>query len=195
LPVDLITANGNTVAIQLRGVVSGETYYLKVSSQTQSTGAYDLAANLGTETVTFARGGEGTLTPAAPAVHHDFTLSRTGLVHMVLAADGGTGTAVWTITDSDGNVVSQQLVQAGQGRSLDLLLGSGTYRISIGLLDPSQTLHFKVALATISDPVGARPTDPTGTPEPPDPNAPPSPPPPDDIQWEPADDPDSVQWY
>jgi hypothetical protein len=195
LPVDLVTANGNTAAVQLRGVMPGQTYYLKVSSQTQSTGAYELAAYLGPETVTFARGGEGTLTPAAPAVHHDFALSRSGLVHMVLAADGA-GTAVWTITDSDGNVVSQQLVQAGQGRSVDLLLTNGTYRISLGLLDPTQTVQFTLTLAAISDPVGARSSDPTGTPEPPDPNAPTSPPPPpDDIQWEPSDDPDTVSWY
>src|SRR5205823_5529727 len=44
VPAEVITADGGTTTVQARGLTPGSVYYLRLSSDTRSVGAYQLAA-------------------------------------------------------------------------------------------------------------------------------------------------------
>ena len=180
---EVITADGNTTTLQVRGLVAGGTYFIKLSSDTQARGAYALAADLRPDTVTIPTGMSGTLAQDTPVQSARLRLTQTGQVHFVLAVDGiagaGRGAEV-IVTATDGSIAARFFAPVGRGRSLDVFLPAGDYLVQIGTTDPSTPSTIRLGAVVVTDPTGATPTDPTGTPEPtsPPPNSPPTSPPP-----------------
>ena len=105
----------------------------------------------------------------------------------------------WEWSRSMCTIVARQSIRADRGRSIDLLLEAGTYRITIRTLDPTRVFHYRLGAAAFSDPTGARAADPTTSPEqsgstppaPPDGNSSNS----SDIQWDPNRDVENAEWY
>lgn len=171
LDTDAITADGNTTTIQARGLATGGTYFLRVSSDTHSVGGYHLSGDVRAEVVALPDGGTGTLDAPHPAAAATLDLAQTGQVHFVLSADGRTttGAARLVVAADDGTVVARLGVPAGRGRSVDVFLRAGRYRIEVRSGDPSSPVTFKLGLDVVTDPTGATATDPTATPQDPPP--------------------------
>jgi hypothetical protein len=187
LAVEVLTADGRTTTVQVRGMAAGGTYFVKTFSDTGATGKYTLAADLRADTVALPPLASGTLTPDAPESLADFTMAQTGQAHFVLTAGSGEGAVELVVTDEAGRVVARVTAVAGRGRSVDVFLAAGTYRVTARTADGSP-LAYQVAAAVVTDPVGVKPTDPTTDPQPspppptdtslPPPTSPPPPPPP-----------------
>jgi hypothetical protein len=195
LNAEVLTADGNTTTIQVRGLVPGNAYVLSLSSELHAVGDYHLAADLRIDPVSLPHGGSGTLSADAPVAAATFSLAQTDQIHFVLAATGASNNAEATlvVTASDGTVVAQLNVPVGRGRSIDLFLPAGDYRVEIRGNDPFSPLAFQLGMAVETDPTGATPTDPTSTPE--QPPSPP-PPPPSEPVMQPADpNSDDTIWY
>ncbi len=177
LAAEVIAADGNTTTLQVRGLSAGATYFVKAFSDTQRTGAYTFTADLRSDTTTIPELAAGTVSPASPA-SAAFTLAQTGQVHFVLTLTGAAGSAEAVVTDAAGAVVGRFAASANRGRSLDLYLLAGEYTITVKLVSGG-ALGFRLGVAIVTDPVGARPADPTGTPvstTPPPASPPPAPP-------------------
>ena len=181
LAAEVISADGNTTTIQVRGLSAGGTYFVKALSDTQKTGAYTFTADLRAETTTIPQVAAGTLSGATPPASTTFTLAQTGQVHLVLNATGISGSAEAVVTNAAGAVVARFSANANRGHSLDVFLAAGRYTITVRSVSGA-ALGFRLGLAIVTDPVGARVTDPTGTPvstAPPPASPPPAPPPSD----------------
>lgn len=182
LAAEVITADGNTTTIQVRGLSAGSTYFVKALSDTQRTGAYTFAADLRSEATTIPEAAAGAVSAAAPAVT-SFALAQTGQVHLVLTATGAAGSAEAIVTNAAGEVVARFSANASRGRSFDVYLTAGEYTITVRSLTGAP-LGFRLGAAVVTDPIGVRPADPTGTPAsttpPPSNPPPPSGPPPND---------------
>jgi hypothetical protein len=193
---DVLTADGNTTTLQVHGLNPGSAYFLSLASDVHALGNYHLSVDLRTDAIAFPHGGTGTLTAAAPIAAAIFELPQTAQVHSVLTATGVSAagrSAQFVILNVDGTVAAQFDTPVGRGRSLDVFLPAGSYRIEIRSSDPSVPIGFRLGLAVVTDPTGATPVDPTGTPEQP---PPPPPPPPSDPPLVPDDpDPDDADWY
>jgi hypothetical protein len=161
VPADVLTADGNTTTVQVRGVTPGGTYYLRVSSDSGATGGYHLSADLTATPSVPQMGAAGTLAAATAQTTGVLNVPMTGLVRFALAADGGP--AELTVTAENGAVVSTLTVAAGRGRSVDLLLAAGRYRVTVRKTGAADTA-FKLFVHGTTDPVGPRRTDPTATP-------------------------------
>ena len=172
------SANGNTTTLQVTGLKAGATYFVKTFSDSGSVGEYTFAADVRPDVVTVPELASGTV-GAATAATTEFSLEQTSQVHLVLSATGARGTAEAVITNEAGDVVGRFTAAAGRGRSLDLYLAAGKYTVTVRSVG-GDTLGFQLGLAIVTDPVGAQPEDPTGTPAPttpPPPTSPPVPPP------------------
>lgn len=181
LAADLLTADGGTTTVLVRGLTPGRVYFIKVSSDTGARGAYHLSADLRTSAAEMPPGGAGTLDAAHPALAAQLDLNQSGQVHFVLAADGAAGAgraAEVVVTAADGTVVARLSAAVGRGRSLDVFLTAGRYRVEVRSTDPSAPVAFKLGVAVVTDPTGAMPVDPTAMPEPLPLPLPPPPPPP-----------------
>lgn len=214
LATDVITADGNTTTIQARGLSPGGTYFLRVSSDTHSVGGYHLSGDLRTDAAALPHGGTGTLDPTHPAAAATLALAQTGQVHFVLSAAGQSSTATvqLVVTADDGTIVAQLTVPTGRGRSVDVFLPAGRYRVEVLSTGTPSPVSFNLGLDVVTDPTGATPTDPTGTPQDPPPpdgsgsTAPPTtdtttltpadpPPPPDQPPPPDPGDADDPYWY
>jgi hypothetical protein len=183
---EVLTADGNTTTIQVRGVAAGGVYFIKTFSDTRSTGSYDLAADLRAAPIAVPPLASGTLTADAPEASADFAMPQTGQAHFVLSVDGAEGVVELVVTDADGRVVARVTAVAGRGRSVDVFLAAGAYRVTTRTTCGSPVV-YQVGAAIVTDPVGAKPTDPTTDPQRPappptdtslPPHPPPAPPPP-----------------
>ncbi|QEL17788.1 matrixin family metalloprotease [Limnoglobus roseus] len=179
IATEVLTADGNTTTVQLRDVPSGQTYFLKLSSDTHARGNYVLSTDLRSDALTFPSGPVQSLDTLAPLVNGGLVLTQTGQVHLVLSADGtgvDTPGVEMVVTAEDGTVVATLTTAAHRGRSLDVFLTAGTYSIRFRALGTSAPVDFRLAAVVITDPVGATPVDPTDDPEPTSPPPPPPPP-------------------
>jgi hypothetical protein len=191
LAADVLTADANTTTIQVRGLTPGQTYFVRVASDTHTRGEYHLSADLSTNTAQVPSAGGATLDAANPAMAATFHLAQSGQVHFVLTAEGpaGAGRSVELIVRAaDGTVAARVVVPVGRARSVDVFLRAGNYRIEVRTTDASVPVAFQLGVAVVTDPTGATPVDPTTTPEQP-PSDPPSsdPPPPSDPNDPPPD--------
>lgn len=170
LDAEVISADGNTITLQVRGLQPGAAYFVRTVSDSKSVGGYHLAADLRTQTesVPELKSGvvSGTATQSAP-----FELAQSGQVHLVLSATGASGSAEAVVTDAFGREVGRFSTAVGRGHSLDLFLSAGTYTVSVGSVTGA-ALNFVLGAAIVTDPIGAKPEDPTNTPQP---TAPPAP--------------------
>lgn len=164
LAAEVLTADGNTTAVQVRGLQPGGTYFLRLTSDTGSVGAYSLAADLRADALSMPMGGTGTLDADHSAAAATLELAQTGQVHFVLSADGSSGQAVLTVTAADGTEVARVVAPVGRGRSVDVFLPAGAYQVKVSSAGGSP-VAFKVGVSVVTDPVGAQAADPTGTPD------------------------------
>ena len=113
-------------------------------------------------------------------------LEQSAQVHFVLSVDGPAGgTAELVVRDSAGNVAARISVPVGRGRSVDLYLAAGDYRVGVRSPRPGSSLGFDLGVGIITDLIGPEVHDSTGdasgaspSPPPSDPPPPGSPPPP-----------------
>ncbi|AMV24788.1 Matrixin [Gemmata sp. SH-PL17] len=161
---EVVAANGNTTTVQVTGLKAGMTYFVKTSSDSGAAGDYTFAADVRTDAVSVPELATGTVGATSSATT-EFTLDQTGQVHLVLSATGARGTAEAVITNEAGEVVGWFSAAAGRGRSLDVYLAAGKYTVTMRSVS-GDDLGFQLSLAIVTDPVGAQPEDPTGTPAP-----------------------------
>jgi hypothetical protein len=179
-----ILASGNGVfTIQASNLNAGGSYGLEVSSDGSSagTGNYTLDAAFGSTAADLSTFASGSLSAPAPEQSYNFYVGESQLFQFLLAAGGSgapAGSAVqMTIKDQDGNIVYSLGANAGDTASSDaLLLDPGAYTITfIGLAPPGGSvppLSYSLIGESISDPIGAVPSDPTTTPVYTDPTTP-----------------------
>jgi hypothetical protein len=163
---EVITADGGTTTIQVRGLLPGETYFLKLTSDTHSVGDYVLAGDLRVTPFAFPDGGSGTLGPSHPEAAATITLPQTDQVHLVLSTTGPAGSAAeLVVTAPDGTVFADLPVATGRGRSVDLFLPAGTYRVVIRLAAGTAPVGWVLGASLVTDPVGARADDTGSSPD------------------------------
>jgi hypothetical protein len=199
LAADLFTADGNTTTVQARGLQPGGVYFIKLNSDTGGVGAYSLSGDLRAGLLTMPRGATGTLDAAHPSTSATLKLAQTGQVHFVLSADGSAGQAVLTVTKTNGTEVARVTAPVGRGRSVDVFLPDGQYQVKVTYSGGSPVV-FALGVKLVTDPVGAKESDPTGTPDsgcgdgsgsPSSGTGSDS-----DVVWiAPSNDPDAAQWY
>jgi hypothetical protein len=165
LSTQVFTANGNTTILQASGLQPGGVYYINATSDSGTTGAFELSADVGTPTVQILLLGSGTLSESVPQESGGFTLTETAEIHLVLSATGDSGTVEMIVTNADGQIVSSMSAAADRARSVDLILAAGQYTVTVQTVDGS-TLSFQLGLMVLTDPVGAQPSDPTSNPQP-----------------------------
>lgn len=185
-PARVITAKGNTTTVQATRLLPGRDYFPRVSSDTQSTGRYQLAGDLHSTPVAIDLARSGTLEAGRLGTTGTRHLEQSAQVHFVLSVDGPVGgTAELVVRDSAGNVAARISVPVGRGRSMDLYLAAGDYRVGVRSPRPGSSLGFDLGVGIITDPIGPEVHDSTGdasgaspSPPPSDPPPPGSPPPP-----------------
>jgi hypothetical protein len=90
-----------------------------------------------------------------------FTLAQSGQVRVALATTGETEAVV---ADATGREWGRFTTTAGRGRSLDLFLGKGVYRVTVRPVGGGR-IDFRLGLLVVTDPIGVRPADPTPAPD------------------------------
>jgi hypothetical protein len=169
LGAEVITADGGTTTLQVRGLAPG-VYFVRTRSDTGAVGGYRLAADLRAEVETVPELAAGDVSGAA-AAGAPFALAQSAQVHIVVTATGAGGAAEAVLTDASGAEVGRFQANAGRGRSLDLFLPAGAYAVSVRSVGGA-AVGFRLGLAVVTDPIGAKPEDPTNTPQPSTPPAP-----------------------
>jgi hypothetical protein len=170
----VLTDNGNTTLLQVSGLQTGGTYFIRASSDTGTKGLFELSAEVGTPTVQIPLLGAGTLTAANPGSSSGFTLTQTAQIHLVMSATGTSGAIELTVWNAAGQAIATIIAAADRARSLDVILAAGSYSVTLQTTNGS-TLSYQMDLVVMSDPVGVQPSDPTSNPQP---TSPPPPPPP-----------------
>lgn len=199
---EVVTADGTATVIQVRGLARGGTYFLRLASDTGTTGAYRFAADLRETALKVSRSGEGMLNDERPSTSARVRLAQSGQMHFVLSAEGAAGSAAELVVSTpNGQEVAHFSAAAGRGRSLDVFLAAGEYVVTIRSTGKVADVAYSVGLTLVTDPVGPSAADPVRNPDPPPSDAPPSDPPPSsdppsDTDWQtPEYTADSMQWY
>ena len=159
LDAEVIAADGNTTTLQVRGLVPGQSYFVRAFSDTQAVGGTTSRRTCGGGRVG-AGAPSGTLSSTA-TVTKTFELTQTGQVHLVLTGIGASGAVEAVVRDSAGREVGRFAANAGRGRSLDLFLRGDVHRDrAVG----ERVADRLRAGRAVTDPVGATPEDPTNAP-------------------------------
>jgi hypothetical protein len=153
---------------------------VRVSSDSGKVGNYGFAADFQPRAVASDLSARGTLSAGAPPAAATLTVQMSQQIHFVLAADAAPGAAVQlTIRNAAGQVVFQLQTQAGDAQSADVYLNDGTYSVQVSVVATSgctpPPVNFTLDLFDITDPVGARPYNPTNSPSSNSPDSPGSP--------------------
>jgi len=149
-----------------------------------------LAADLRSTPVAFDLTHGGTLNAETPASLRRLRLAQSAQVHFVLSVDGPAGSfAELVVRDLAGNIVARMPVTASRGRSVDLYLAAGDYRVGVRSLDPTVGLSFDLGISIITDPIGPEVHDSTDDPSGASPNPPSSAPPPSNSPPPPSSNP------
>ena len=173
VPFQVLTNNSGSSIIQVTNPTAGETYLLKVYSAAKQTGAYSMSVEFPTTAISFPHGGSGTLSSSAPTASAILTVSQSQVMHFVLAAGSvpaaPSTTVTLTITDSNGNVVAQLQVIAGDAESIDLFLQAGSYTLTVTAVsgsggEPQDNIGFNLDLIGMTDPVAVQSQNPSSTP-------------------------------
>jgi hypothetical protein len=163
------TSGANT--IQVTDAVPGETYKLKVFSNSGQTGSYSLSVSYLSTAISFPMSASGTLNATTSATA-TLQVDQSQVIHFVLTAgavpsDPNT-LVIMTILDSNGNVVATVQTNEDNAASIDVFLGEGTYTVSITeeTSDGSalQPVDFNVSAIGITDPVAVASSNPTSNP-------------------------------
>jgi hypothetical protein len=158
----VLAAEGGAFVVQLACSPSVSSYLIEVKGgalgSSTWTGAYYLDATFGT-----AAANPQAIASGAPSTASQ-TADTEELFRFVATAGAGDareGERV-TITDATGDVVGSLTVYSGQSESLTLLLGPGTYNVTVAAIIPSHDFNPPPSLLLVgmdfSDPIKAFPT-------------------------------------
>jgi len=164
----VLSNDSTSHAVQIRNIVPGDTYYVKVAAtdpkSSYKEGNYFLGVDFRANAVVLDTFATGALTNADRQAESTLAVNQTQLFNFVLgatSADPAIASAVrMTILDQSGRVVFTLTAKAGTTVSNDVFLQPGTYtvRFSGGTENQSGTmpnLDFSLLGQTRSDPIGA----------------------------------------
>lgn len=183
LEAKVLTDCTGSAVIQVDNVQPNADYFVRVETE----GAYNLTVDFTASDIPFTLGSTGSVATTQSAT---LTVSQSQMVQFVLTAGDGDGDVTMTISDANGLVVCMLAAEANSSRSVSVFLATGTYHVEMSSTLNGASLTYTLSACTITDPIGALPTDPTGTPVGSTPPPTTTTPPPDEptISWT-ADDP------
>jgi hypothetical protein len=151
---------GNAV-VEVDSVAPDADYFICVNTTT----SFKFTVDFTTKDVPFELGSTGG--PAtATAQTSTLNVAQSQVMYLALSAAGDSGAAIaLTIQDAAGNVVCILTSYGGSTRSASVFLAAGKYKVSmtliVDILNPTATLTYNLAAASITDPIGATVSDPT----------------------------------
>ncbi|HLW64275.1 MAG TPA: matrixin family metalloprotease [Gemmataceae bacterium] len=162
LNASVLTEDSYSTVLQLNNTVPGETYYIRVDSNTGSPGDYRMAVSFPTNGIDVPIAATGTFGTAVSSSTSTLTLNEGGFMHFALSVGGTAGTSdgvSMTIYDANGNVVTTLSSGAGDSHSVDLWLGVGSYRVVFQRSSANTSpLDFQLLSLLTTDPVGMGPS-------------------------------------
>jgi hypothetical protein len=171
--------NGNgDYTIQAAGVIGLQNYYLRISDNQSSAPAgsnYSLVADFNHHHGgPLSHFGHGTLTTTAPSQTATLYVAASQLFQFALSASSaaGTGSAVqMMLTATNSQMLLSLLSSVGSRATASVFLNPGQYTAQFRAISPDTSMPGPVGFlllgATLSDPVGPKPNDPTlSTPSP-----------------------------
>jgi hypothetical protein len=181
--VDVFDASGNPVSAQLlanengtfsvevENTTPGATYFVKVGAlgDGHDSGNYFLGVDFNTEVATaITTFGTGMLNQSATIDEHVVNVSKNRLYEFILAADNGPSGQASSVTmqilDAAGNVVFSLTAMSGQPASTGhTYLKAGKYLVKITSADAEPPLAYVLTGRLISDPIGPRTDDGSGS--------------------------------
>lgn len=200
---EVLTNNDGAFVLQLRNARPDADYFLRVCSDSNRIGNYQIAVDFNTTPIEFSLSSSGTLSDSYRQRTATLNVHLSQQMHFVLSAGPAKTDAklMLIIRNSAGQIVHQMSVVAGESRSADVFLADGTYTVTVAILslsgDPLPSLGYQLNAIGITDPVGAQKSDTTSAPEGgTSPNT--GSPPPDDgssSTWSSTDSSDGSAWY
>jgi hypothetical protein len=187
---DVLVNDSSSYMLQIPGVASGNTFYIKVapdmSAGANNTGDYLLGVNYRSTPIALGQIVTSTLTASQPAEYRTMSVSQSQVTHLVLSASATAVPAAVRLTlyDQNGVAVFVLTAMAGQTVSGDVYLAGGvTYKAVFCAAtadhSPLPSLTYNLRGKSLTDPIDPLPTDPTdpssgdGTPVVTDPTTPP----------------------
>jgi len=171
IATEVLTNNEGAFVLQLRNVNPNTDYFLRVGSDSNRIGNYEVAVDFNTTPIDFSMSGTGTLSNTCAQQTAKLNVQMSQQMHFVLKANqsDADATVIMTIRDSANRVVCQLSTQAGDTQSADVFLADGTYTVTVSIVSskpgPLPTLSYQLAAFGITDPVGAQQSDTTSAPE------------------------------
>jgi hypothetical protein len=170
----LLNGNGSYV-IQTSSLTPGATYYFQITASPPpavAVGNYSLVANFGAVAADLVPFAGGTLSQTDLADQYLLYIGQSQLFQFVLATSmAGPANAAQVsvqIVDSSGQLVFSLIGQIGQTVSgASILLTPGTYQVSVSIVNAKgkvPPISYWLGGASLSEPIGVAPKDPTNEP-------------------------------
>jgi hypothetical protein len=168
IAAQVLTNDSGAFTVQVANAAAGQSYYLRVTSDSGKTGNYALSAVFRSDAIEFPMNAVGDLTTGGSATQAGMNVMKGQTTHFVLAADAVPGdpkaTVTLTVLDANNQVAATLTTKAGDAQSLDVYLPAGLYTVQVTALTgsglPGQNVHFMLRGIGMTDPVGAPPSDP-----------------------------------
>jgi hypothetical protein len=176
VPAQVLLNGNGTYLVQATGLTPGASYYLQVSAAPPPAGAvgnYAMVADFGGVPVQLQTFVGGTLGQSDPENDYNLYVAQTQLFQFVLSSSAaGTASGVSVllqIYDSTGQLVFTLAGRVGETVSgASVLLTPGQYRVRFSVVNPNGValppITYSLNGASLSDPIGASPKDPTDEP-------------------------------
>jgi hypothetical protein len=162
LNATILTEDSYSSVLQLSNAVPGSTYYIRVDSNTGSSGDYRLAVAFPTNGIDIPVAATGTFGTAVSSSISTLTMNEGAFMHFALSVGGQAGApdgVSMTIYDSNGKVVTTLSSGSGDSHSADLWLGAGTYSVVFQRSSSATSpLDFQLLSLLTTDPVGMQPS-------------------------------------
>lgn len=168
-----VLANGDgTSTVQASGLTAGATYYVRVGQSPtagEDKGNYHVAATFGAVASEVRTFGEGTLGVSDLDDASRLYVAQTQLFHFVLTAGGqdAGATVRVRVVDAGGSEVYAATARSGESASEGaVLLTPGAYTVLIEIDNPNGSpVSYVLRGASLSNPIGPVPIDPTTAPQ------------------------------
>ncbi len=155
----VLTNNDGSFTVQVDRVLANQSYFLRISGDSGSTGEYEAAVNFRTETVLMDTATSGTLSAAASQSAPLYLTCKDQLFHFALSANSTAGNEFVQMNIYDANqcLVFTLNAAAGDTVSDDVFLAEGVYTIgftavaSKGVL--ASPIDYSLGVAGLTDPV------------------------------------------